>query len=352
MPRSTIRGKSKGVRARWARVGVIVVLGAGVLGGCGGIFYLGLTRPHEHRQASRLFIIRPGATARQIVHQLHEADILSHPFLVLTYLTLSHSSSRLKAGEYRFPSPISPLQVIRKLTAGQVSARRVTFPEGLTRFDVAAIISRLPLKDAHRALALTQDPSLVSDLDPEADSLEGYLFPDTYEYVAHTTAAELMARMVARFRQVFTPEYEERAKELGLTVREVVTLASLIEKEARIPAERPLISSVFHNRLRRGMKLDCDPTVAYAALLAGKNHPSITKSDLLRESPYNTYLTPGLPPGPIASPGRSSIEAALFPQKSNYLYFVLDGTKNDGSHRFAADLAQHKSNVTLYRQRQ
>jgi UPF0755 protein len=239
--------------------------------------------------------------------------------------------------------------VIEMLVRGNVTSERITFPEGLNRFDIAEIISRLPLGDAQQALVLTKDTSLISDLDPSADSLEGYLFPDTYEYTEKTSAAELIARMVSRFRQVYNQDFLDRTRSLGMTVGQVVTLASLVEKEAKVTAERALVSSVFHNRLEKGMRLDCDPTVQYAAILAGKPHQVITKSDLARDSLYNTYLNPGLPPGPIASPGRSSLEAALHPASTNFLFFVVDGSRSDGSHRFAPTLAEHEANVAAYR---
>jgi UPF0755 protein len=258
----------------------------------------------------------------------------------------------LKAGDYRFPSPISTLEVIRKLIRGEVITERITIPEGLNRFEIADLLRQLPLRDADRALEFTEDVSLIRDLDPQADSLEGYLFPDTYTYTPSLSARDLIARMVHRFREAFTEADRARARALGFTVREVVTLASLIEKEAKRPEERPLISSVFHNRLRRGMRLECDPTVLYAALLEGDTERTIRRSDLARPSPYNTYLSPGLPPGPIASPGRASLHAALYPASTDYLYFVVDGTRSDGAHRFARTLAEHRANVLLYRQAQ
>lgn len=335
---------------RWRRraIGLAFVLALGALGAA----LLTLVTPHEHAAASRVITIAPGTDARRIVRTLHEQGILAHPFPVLAYLALTDHGARLKAGDYRFPSPISPLEVLRRLVRGEVITEKITIPEGLNRFEIAALLRQLPIPDAERALDFTEDATLIRDLDPEADSLEGYLFPDTYTYTPSTSARDLIARMVRRFREVFTEADRARAQQLGFTVREVVTLASLIEKEAKRPEERPLISSVFHNRLRRGMRLECDPTILYAALLDGEDDRTIHRSDLARRSPYNTYLYPGLPPGPIASPGREALRAALYPAQTDYLYFVVDGTRQDGAHRFARTFAEHQANVTLYRQAQ
>ncbi|MCS6817461.1 MAG: endolytic transglycosylase MltG [Blastocatellia bacterium] len=335
---------------RWRRraLGLALALTLGAFGAS----LLTLVIPREHVAASRVITIAPGTDARRIVRMLQEHGLLAHPLPVLAYLTLTGHGARLKAGDYRFPSPISPLEVIRRLVRGEVVTEKITIPEGLNRFEIAELVRRLPIPDAERALEFTEDVSLIRDLDPQADSLEGYLFPDTYAYAPSTSARDLIARMVRRFREVFTEEDRARARQLGFTVREIVTLASLIEEEAKLPEERPIISSVFHNRLRRGMRLECDPTVLYAALLQGEDDGTIHRSDLARRSPYNTYLYPGLPPGPIASPGRESLRAALYPAQTDYLYFVVDGTRQDGAHRFARTFAEHQANVVLYRRAQ
>jgi len=225
-------------------------------------------------------------------------------------------------------------------------------------FDIALVLAGLQgLKqpapaNAEDLLTLFKNTALISDLDPQAKTLEGYLFPDTYEYTANTTREQLVEAMVKRFRKVYTPEMQNRAAELGQsgwTTRQVITLASLIEKEAKVDSERELISSVFHRRLKTGVALACDPTVIYAALLEGKYRGKIYQSDLDRDSPYNTYRRAGLPPGPIASPGRRSIQAALHPAETNYLYFVVDASKNDGSHKFSATSSEHQQAVQQLR---
>jgi UPF0755 protein len=203
-----------------------------------------------------------------------------------------------------------------------------------------------------KILGLFKKTTLIADIDPAATTLEGYLFPDTYEYTANTTREQQVEAMVKRFRKVYTPEMQKRAKELGMTARQAVTLASLIEKEARVDSERELISSVFHRRLKLGIPLACDPTLIYAALLENKYRGKIYRSDLERKSPYNTYKKAGLPPGPIASPGRRSIQAALYPADTNYLYFVVDATKNDGSHKFSATSNEHDAAVRRLREQE
>lgn len=337
----------------WRRYALMLVMAIVLIAGAVTLWSAHvLHMPHEHAKAGQIIRIAPGMPATEILHRLREEGVLPSSWVVTAWFRFKAWTTTFKAGEYAFTSPITPVAVIEKLTRGEVYLHSITFPEGLTRFDVARLIERLNIPEASQALQLTEDPHLIElirDLDPEATTLEGYLFPDTYQYAANTTARQLIANMVKRFRQVFTPEYRRRAAELSLTVRQVVTLASMIEREAQLDEERPLISSVYHNRLRRGMKLDCDPTVIYAAMLAGEWTGRIHQSDLRRRSPYNTYLYPGLPPGPIASPGRASLEAALYPADTPYLFFVLDPTRDDGAHRFSVTAKQHRAHVAQYR---
>jgi UPF0755 protein len=201
-------------------------------------------------------------------------------------------------------------------------------------------------------VAQAVNAAFVRSLDLPGPSLEGYLFPDTYEYTANTTREQLTEAMVKRFRRVYTADLQNRAAQLGMETRQAVTLASLIEKEAKVDAERELISSVFQRRLKLGVQLACDPTVIYAALIEGKYRGKIYQSDLVRDSPYNTYKRVGLPPGPIASPGRRSIQAALNPAETNYLYFVVDANRKDGSHTFSVTSSQHEQAVQLFRKQE
>jgi UPF0755 protein len=253
---------------------------------------------------------------------------------------LLHPSETVKAGVYRFPPGASLARVFDVLARGQVYTLSVTVPEGYNRFDIARELATLGLARARAFLAATANPAPIRDLDPAAVSLEGYLFPATYPISPHTPVARIVAMMTARFRQ--------EARDDGMAPRAIhawVTLASLIEKETAVAAERPLIAGVFANRLRLGLPLQCDPTVIYAALLAHRYTGAIHRSDLRFASPYNTYLHAGLPPGPIANPGRAALLAAAHPARTPYLYFVSNG---HGGHRFARTLAGQERNLRRY----
>jgi len=310
------------------------------------------TTPVEHDSADRIVTIDPRTGTQGIVDRLAEAGIVRHPLALKIYLRATGRGGSLKAGDYKFASPISPLQAFDKIRRGEVFIERVTIPEGYNRFDIAETFATKTGKattDEFRRLMDDQTPILR--IAPTARNLEGYLFPDTYNYNTRTTPEELIHMMVNRFEEVFTPEWTMRARQLGLTVNQVVTLASIIEKEAKVPDERPHMASVFFNRLKRGMALGSDPTFIYAAILAGDydgnpNQPRHRQ----RFSPYNTYLVSGLPPGPIASPGRASLEAVLYPLKTDDLYFVVNGT--EGRHKFSRTASEHDAAVEVYRRQQ
>jgi UPF0755 protein len=207
---------------------------------------------------------------------------------------------------------------------------------------MSGVFAASGLGTAQGFASAARDASLVRGFDPRASDLEGYLFPDTYRVPRRTTAHDLVAKMVARFEQVAGPEWRDRAKASGLTVRQAATLASLVEKETALPDERPLVAAVYRNRLKKGMALQCDPTVIYAVQRAGRYTGNLSRADLAFDSPYNTYRRVGLPPGPIAAPGKASLEAAAAPADVAFLYFV---SRNDGSHAFAETLAEHNRNV-------
>jgi UPF0755 protein len=250
---------------------------------------------------------------------------------------------RLKAGEYLFRAPASPWDVFDRIGRGDIFYYVLTVPEGENTFDIAASLERQEILPARAFLDAARNPALIRDLDPAAPSFEGYLFPDTYRVTRHTTPEQLCRMMTERFRKAW--------RDLGApgaNVHEIVTLASLVEKEARLPGERPVIASVFLNRLRLHMPLQCDPTTIYAALLEERYRGSIHRSDLDSKQAYNTYQHPGLPPGPIANPGVDSLRAALEPARSEYLYFVAraDGS---GAHLFSQALAEHERAVRQYR---
>jgi UPF0755 protein len=294
--------------------------------------------------APQSLVVPPGASVMEIGRRLHALGRVRHPQLFRLYVLARGEAGRLKAGEYELPAGLALDQIVGKMVRGEVVRRFVTFPEGRTIEDMAGILRASGLGPAG-FLAKAGDASLIRDLDPQAGDLEGYLFPDTYDLAPTAEApAELPARMVGRFRAVVGPEiYAVRAS--GLTLREVVTLASVVEMETARPEERPRVAAVFLNRLKKGMPLQTDPTVIYALRRAGTWNGNIRREDLDVDSPYNTYRYPGLPPGPIASPGRASLQAVLRPAPVADLYFVSRG---DGSHYFSDTLAEHQRAVDHY----
>ncbi len=333
----------------------IVILAIAAVGGGWVWLKSEMGRAINHTAAQKTITIESGTSTSTIVARLHNEGILPDTFPVKLWLRLFERGVNLKSGDYRFKSPISPLQVLNQLIKGEIAMRQVTIPEGFNQYDIARVLSGLqglkqPAMSQESILELLKDVALISDLDPDATTLEGYLFPDTYEYSASTTREQLVEAMVKRFRRVYTPEMQQRAAELGMTTRQVVAMASLIEKEAKVDSEREMISSVFHRRWKTGVPLACDPTVIYAALVEGKYRGKIYQSDLDRDSAYNTYKHAGLPPGPIASPGQRSLQAALNPAQTDYLFFVVDAIKKDGSHHFSASSAEHENAVRLLRQ--
>jgi UPF0755 protein len=251
----------------------------------------------------------------------------------------------LKAGDYRFERAMTPFEVIDKIARGDVYVINVTFPEGLTIAEMAKIFEAQGLGSGASFVEASKDAAPIHDLDPDATSLEGYLFPETYALSRKTDAAKLVKLMVAAFHHAFTPELRQAAAARNLTARQAVTLASIVEKETAKPDERPLVAAVYTTRLRIGMPLQCDPTVIYGLAKAGRYNGNLHKDDLAFDSPYNTYRYPGLPPGPIASPGKASLEAAVHPADADFLYFV---SRNDGSHEFARTLDEHNRNVQKY----
>jgi len=326
---------------------LILAAGAGVLWARADV-----NRPVAHPSADRIITVEPGTSAAAVVAKLSEAGIVRHAIALRVYLRLTGRSGGLRAGDYKFASPISPMQAIERIRRGETFLERVTIPEGYNRFDIAeTLATKTGIATDAEFLRLMNDPSLIQRIAPNARNLEGYLFPDTYNYNAKTTPEELIRTMINRFNEVFTPEWGMRANQLNLTIHQVITLASIIEKEAKVPDERPHMASVFFNRLKIGMALGSDPTFIYAAILAGDydgnpNQPRHRQ----RQSPYNTYLVTGLPPGPIASPGRASIEAVLYPDNTEDLYFVVNS--RDGRHKFSRTAAEHDTAVSEYRKLQ
>jgi len=289
--------------------------------------------------------IPAGAGTRAIGDRLVAAGVVRDRLTYRAALWLSGQSRRLKAGEYRFDGPATPLDVIAKIARGDVYVVSITFREGLTVADMANLFESHGLGPAAAFALAARDTSLVHDIDPAARNLEGYLFPETYSVPRHTDASHLVKMMVDGFMHVLTPDLKAAALERGLSIRQLVTLASIVEKETGRPEERPLVAAVYENRLRIGMGLQCDPTVIYALQLAGLYNGNLRRDDLHFDSPYNTYRYAGLPPGPIASPGKASLEAAAHPADVDYIYFV---SRNDGTHEFARTLADHNRNVQKF----
>ena len=289
--------------------------------------------------------IPQGAGTADIGRRLVDAGVVKDPWTFRAAVWWTGDSRKLKAGEYRFDRPVSAVSVVEKIARGDVYGRRVTFPEGLTILEMAKVYESHGLGRAADFVAAARDVSRIAALDPGARDLEGYLFPETYMLPRGIPAARLIDQMVGRFLTVFTEEMRQQAMAQGRTVREVVTLASLVEKETAQPDERPLVAAVYRNRMKIGMGMQADPTVVYALQKAGRYDGNIHKQDLAFDSPYNTYRYPGLPPGPIASPGKASLEAALSPADVKYLYFV---SRNDGTHVFADSLEAHNRNVQKF----
>jgi UPF0755 protein len=305
-----------------------------------------VSAPYQGFAADGVFVEIPaGATLGGIARQLVEAGVVPDDVTFRMAARLEGATRRLQAGEYWFTSAATPREVVRRIAAGDVYTRRVTFPEGLTIAQLADMFEREGLGPRADFVEEAGNAALIAEVDPEAEDLEGYLFPDTYPFRRRTTAAEVVRAMVAGFERAFDEDLRAAARAQGMTVREVATLASLIEKETAAPDERVLVSAVYRNRLRIGMPLQCDPTVIYALMRAGRWDGNIRRQDLQFDSPYNTYRHAGLPPGPIAGFGRAALVAALNPADVKYLYFV---SRNDGTHVFASTLAEHNRNVARW----
>lgn len=292
-----------------------------------------------HPPLNSFVLLRPGWSTKRIAAELQNAGVIrsQRAFLLLHYY---HRGRSLKAGEYKFDSPANMIQVRDRLTRGDIYTHTIIIPEGYNIYDIAQVMESAGLCTRDEFLNAAKDVSLIASLDPEAKTLEGYLFPDTYQFTRTQSLHDMLGVMVKRF--------QEEAKKLGLTsnVRRTVTMASIIEKETSVPDERPIVASVYFNRLAKNMAFAADPTVIYAALVADRWDGTINQSDLQFDSPYNTYKHAGLPPGPIANPGVESLKAAMHPAETNYYYFVADA---QGRHKFSNSYDQHVRNVAAYR---
>jgi UPF0755 protein len=309
----------------------------------------------SHAKANDYIEIPRKSTPESIANKLLSEGVIRRTWPLLFYIKITGSAKLIKAGEYRFPSPITALGVLKKLEEGEQRLSRFTVIEGWTRWDIAESLSHVPelhLRDSNEALAMMDDTSGIRDLDPTATNLEGYLFPATYSFPPDTKPAAVIAGMVKRFRQEWTPERAERARSLGMTPRQIVIIASLIETEAKLKEDRPKVASVIYNRLHKNIALGIDSTLIYASKLAGKwrNDGKIYLSDVNRRSPYNTRIFSGLPPGPVGAPGESSIDAALNPAQTDYLFYVRDPSRDDGAHNFYNNNADFEKGVRALRE--
>ena len=318
-------------------VGVFAAAGAAVAG----YWYLG---PYRGFGAETFIEIERGMSSKEIARELAAHGVVRSRWAFLAVRML-HPRATLQAGEYRFGADQTPWQVFEKIRRGEIFYEDFTVPEGSNMFDIASLLAGLDSVRPKDFLAAAGDPESIRDLDPQAPDLEGYLFPSTYRVTHQTTGRQLCRTMTMEFRKQWIALGGQRSSRAA---HEIVTLASLVEKESAIPMERPLIAAVFQNRLRMGMPLQCDPTTVYAALVENRYRGVIYKSDLASGNPYNTYAHAGLPPGPIANPGTASLAAALHPATTDYLYFVAKGD-GSGSHHFSATLTEHEKAVLDYR---
>lgn len=322
---------------RW--FAVIVVVAALVVGGFAFWVYKSLQTPVNHDHAAEYITISEGMGASQILEVLSENGIVQAPLATKLYLRY-YDQGALQAGDYQFPSPISPGEVLARLKDGRRRTQTLVIPEGWTRFEIAKrLAAQFPVSPPvteKEVLEMMNDVSLIKDIAPGANNLEGYLYPTSYEVELGTHPKSIVQRMVNQFRSVWQPEWDEYARKLGKTPWEIVTIASLIENESKIDAERGLVSSVIYNRLRQRIPLGIDATNVYIAKLLDRWDGIIHKSDVEVEHSYNTRKIFGLPPGPISSASKSAIEAALRPADTDFLYYVLNVDKGDGSHHFYA----------------
>lgn len=323
--------------------------------GLGGFYYWmtnSMNTKIAHGKTNQFIQIQKGTSPNEIIDKLANEGIISSPTAVKNYLRFFGDASRLKAGEYQFESPISPMQVLQELEKGEERTIKLTIPEGWTRFEIAKRIAEKfpqnPPMDEKAVLYLMDDVSLIKDLDPNAKNLEGYLYPSTYSFPKDTKPQDVIKRMVEQFRKTWKPEWTLKAQQLGKTNQQIVTIASLIENESKFDEERGIVSSVIYNRLNKRMALGIDATNVYIAKMLGRWDGTIHKSDIDIDHPYNTRKISGLPPGPISSASESALEAAVNPKQTDYIYYVLNVERNDGSHHFYASAAEFERGKQAY----
>ncbi|MBI5642318.1 MAG: endolytic transglycosylase MltG [Deltaproteobacteria bacterium] len=305
-------------------------------------FYITFYTPASREGGIRVIYIQKGMSFRVVAANLEKAGVVRDSDSLILAANLLGAYKKIKAGEYEFNRAMTPMEVLEILIKGRVKRHLITIPEGYNIKDVAAVLKEAGLATERDFIEKATDKRFVASLGMEGATLEGYLFPDTYEFTRGMGTDEIITRMVEKFKSIYFPEFNDLARKKGLTMKKVLTIASIIEKETGSADERELISAVFHNRLKKGIKLQSDPTVIYDIQGFDGN---LTKKHLLTRTPYNTYVVYGLPPGPIANPGKASIRAALYPADEEYLYFV---SRNDGTHFFSRNLKDHNKAVIQY----
>jgi UPF0755 protein len=314
--------------------------------------YRSLHTPYAHNKSNQFIQIPHGSSPGQIIAKLTSEGVLSAQTPLKIYLKIIGTGNEMQAGEYQFESPITPLEVLAELKNGKLRTVKLTIPEGFTRFDIAKrIAEKFPQNQPageNAVLKLMDDVSLIKDIAPEAKNLEGYMYPNTYNFPRAVNTQAIINEMVGEFKKVWKSGYADRAFKLKRTPHQIITIASLIETESRLNKERPIIASVIYNRLNKGMPLGIDQTAVYIAKMENRWDGIINKSDLESKSPYNTRKVVGLPPGPISSVSGSSIKAALYPATTNYIYYVLNVEKNDKSHRFYSTAAEFERGKAAY----
>ena len=301
--------------------------------------------PPPQMEVVEVITIPPGVSLHAVTHLLSSKGIIRSQTLFNLLVRCRGADTRIKSGEYLLTNRMLPPEILNKLIRGEQIKYSITIPEGLTMEQIASLYEKAGMVEKNRFIKVASDQNFIVSLGMQAETLEGYLFPDTYKFIRNIGEKNIVRGMVQRFKEVYGGKFKKRGQELNLSQREVITLASLIEKEAACPQERPIISAVFHNRLKLNMPLQCDPTVIFGI----KNfNGNLTKEDLKTRNPYNTYLNCGLPPTPIANPGLDSIKAALYPADVNYLFFVA---RNDGTHYFSSNLSEHNQAVNIYQRK-
>ena len=333
--------------------GLLVLAVIGVAG-CSYWIFRSMNTSRAHDKSTQYIKIEKGASPSGIIAKLAAEGVIASELPTLIYLRTLGDASKLQAGDYQFDSPITPLQVLKELEKGEVLTTKLTIPEGFTRFDIAKrIAEKFPQQspvDDKAILAMMDDVTMIRDISPTAKNLEGYMYPTTYNLPRETKPADVIKRMVDEFRKFWKPEWTQAAKAVGRTPHEIVTIASLIETETGVEAERPVVAGIINNRLSKNVPLGIDQTNVYIAKMMGRWDGTINKSDLEVDSPYNTRTKTGIPPGPISSVTESSIKAALNPSLNDYIFYVRNVDLNDGSHWFYSSAAEFEKGKAKYQQ--